>query len=60
MIFDRFYKGDRSRSANKDSTGLGLYLVKTIVKIHGGSVFVSSTENEFTQFGIRLPINKME
>lgn len=56
LIFDRFYKGDRSRSANKDSTGLGLYLVKTIVKIHGGTAFVKSSENDYTEFGIRLPI----
>lgn len=56
LIFDRFYKGDSSRSKNKDSTGLGLYLVKTIVKIHGGSVFVKSQQNEFTEFGIRMPL----
>ncbi len=56
-IFDRFYKGDKARSTNKDSTGLGLYLVKTIVRIHGGTAFVKSSENEFTQFGIRLAIN---
>ncbi|MBR2042767.1 MAG: HAMP domain-containing histidine kinase [Clostridia bacterium] len=56
LIFDRFYKGDKARSANKDSTGLGLYLVKTIVKIHGGTVFVKSNENEYTEFGIRLPL----
>lgn len=57
LIFERFYKGDKARSANKDSTGLGLNLVKTIIKIHGGTAFVKSIENEFTQFGIRLPIN---
>lgn len=57
LIFERFYKGDKARSLNKDSTGLGLYLVKTIVKIHFGTVFVKSNENEFTEFGIRLPIN---
>lgn len=57
LIFERFYKGDKARSANKDSTGLGLYLVKTIVKIHGGTAFVKSSENEYTQFGIRLPIS---
>ncbi len=60
LIFERFYKGDRSRSANKDSTGLGLYLVKTIIKIHGGKVFVRSTENEFTEFGIILPLKNTE
>ena len=60
LIFERFYKGDRSRSANKDSTGLGLYLVKTIIKIHGGKVFVRSTENVFTEFGIILPLKNTE
>lgn len=55
-IFERFYKGDQARSANKDSTGLGLFLVKTIVKIHGGTAFVKSSEDEYTEFGIRLPL----
>ncbi len=60
FVFERFYKTDRSRSANKDSTGLGLYLVKTIIKIHGGKAFVRSTENVFTQFGIVLPLKSTE
>ena len=55
FVFDRFYKGDKSRSQVKDSTGLGLYIVKTIVKIHHGAVFVSSKENEYTEFGVSLP-----
>ena len=32
FVFERFYKVDKSRSTNKDSTGLGLYIVKTIIK----------------------------
>ena len=54
-IFDRFYKTDRSRSANKDGTGLGLYIVKTIVDIHNGNVTVSSVPNEFTEFEVVFP-----
>ena len=57
-IFDRFYKLDKSRSANKESTGLGLYIVKTIIKKHGGVVSVSSIENRFTAFEFTLPINR--
>lgn len=57
-VFERFYKVDKSRSANKNSTGLGLYIVKTIVKNHGGSISVSSAENEFTAFEVTLPIKK--
>lgn len=57
-VFDRFYKVDKSRSAVKQSTGLGLYIVKTIVKNHGGSITVSSVENQFTAFKFTLPMNK--
>lgn len=55
-VFERFYKVDKSRSANKQSTGLGLYIVKTIIKNHGGVISVSSVENDFTAFEFSLPI----
>jgi signal transduction histidine kinase len=54
-IFDRFYKTDKSRSENKEGTGLGLYIVKTIVDIHGGHITVSSKQGLFTEFAITLP-----
>ena len=31
MIFDRFYKTDKSRSQDKNGMGLGLYIVRTII-----------------------------
>lgn len=55
FVFERFYKVDKSRSASKNSTGLGLYIVKTIITAHGGTVAVSSKENEFTAFKVTLP-----
>lgn len=55
FVFERFYKVDKSRSAVKNSTGLGLYLVKTIVSAHKGSICVTSKENEFTEFKVTLP-----
>ncbi|MBR6502734.1 MAG: HAMP domain-containing histidine kinase [Clostridia bacterium] len=55
-VFERFYKVDKSRSSNKESTGLGLYIVKTIIKNHGGVIKVSSVENQFTAFEFTLPI----
>ena len=55
FIFERFYKVDKSRSASKNSTGLGLYIVKTIITAHGGNVAVNSKENEYTAFKIILP-----
>ncbi len=55
FIFDRFYKTDKSRSANKDGTGLGLYIVKTVVDIHKGNITVSSKVDEYTEFEMVIP-----
>lgn len=56
-IFEKFYKVDKSRSNNINSTGLGLYIVKTIINIHGGKIVADSVENEYTVFKVLLPIN---
>ena len=54
-IFDRFYKGDRSRTGSASGSGLGLYIVKTVINRHGGDVFAKS-ENNSTEFCFRIPI----
>ena len=54
-IFERFYKVDKSRSLDVKSTGLGLYIVKSIVEMHGGKVGVTSKEGEYTEFYFTLP-----
>ena len=55
-IFERFYKVDKSRSINRRGTGIGLYLVKNIIKEHGEDVILTSKEGEFAQFVFTLPI----
>ena len=55
FVFERFYKGDKSRSHVKNSTGLGLYLAKTIVSAHKGKISVTSKEEQFTTFKVILP-----
>lgn len=55
LIFDRFYKTDKSRSQDKNGMGLGLYIVKTIIRLHGGEISVSSVQNEFCRFEFWLP-----
>lgn len=55
MIFDRFYKTDKSRSRDKNGMGLGLYIVKTIIRLHGGEITASSVPDEYTQFEFWLP-----
>ena len=54
-VFERFYKTDRSRSQDKSGVGLGLNIVRSIVKLHGGEVIVRSTEGQFCEFTFTLP-----
>ena len=55
MIFERFYKTDKSRSRDKNGMGLGLYIVRTILKLHGGDITVSSAVGEFCRFEFTIP-----
>lgn len=55
MVFDRFYKTDKSRSHDKNGMGLGLYIVKTIIRLHGGDITAESVQNEFCRFAFWLP-----
>ena len=54
-IFERFYKVDKSRGLDTKSTGLGLYIVKSIVEMHGGTVSASSEPGKYTRFRFTLP-----
>ena len=54
-VFDRFYKTDRSRSMDKTGAGLGLYIVKNIINLHGGEISVRSGGGE-TEFEFTLPL----
>lgn len=54
-IFERFYKVDKSRSYDVKGAGVGLYLVKTIVELHGGQVSVNSIPDEYTEFVFFIP-----
>lgn len=55
-IFDRFYKADTSRGVNKTGSGLGLYIVKTIVNRHGGDIYADSKDG-CTEFCFTMPAN---
>jgi two-component system OmpR family sensor kinase len=55
-VFDRFARGDTSRSRAAGSTGLGLAIVAAVVEAHGGRVEVSSLPGR-TAFTVRLPVH---
>jgi two-component system heavy metal sensor histidine kinase CusS len=56
-LFDRFYRVDAARAhvLGEAGVGLGLALVSTIAKLHGGTVSVSSTEHVGTTISLILP-----
>lgn len=56
-IFERFYKVDESRTRGKHGTGLGLYIVSSIIKRHQGTIDLHSKPGVGTTFEIILPKN---
>jgi len=55
-IFERFARGDSSRSRRGGSTGLGLAIVAAVVRAHHGTIEVNSVAGK-TEFVVRLPAN---
>lgn len=54
-LFERYHRG--SNVSGIVGTGVGLYLVKTVVELHGGRVTVDSREGEGSRFAIHLPVD---
>ena len=55
-VFDRFWRGDKSRSRHSGGSGLGLAIVKQIAELHDGSVTAVSPNNSGAIFTITLPV----
>ena len=55
-IFDRFYQVDDSTTRHGEGTGIGLALVKELVKLMGGEISAKSKLGKGTEFILRLPI----
>lgn len=57
-IFERFYKVDKSRSLDANGAGLGLYIVKMMVEMHGGRIYAKSDSKSEAEFVFSLPKTK--
>ena len=56
LIFEPFYRVNKSRSREFGGAGIGLSLVKTILKRHGASITVSENSPQGSVFTIRIPL----
>jgi len=54
-VFDRFWRGDRSRNRSAGGSGLGLAICRAIVQGHGGQIWVESEIGKGTTFHAALP-----
>ena len=54
LVFDRFYKSDKSRGLDRTGAGLGLYIVKTIIDSHGEEIWVNSVYGKYCEFVFTL------
>lgn len=54
-VFERFYKVDKSRSLDAKGAGLGLYIVKMMVEMHGGKIWAKSDDDSSAEFIFKLP-----
>ena len=57
-LFERFWRGDRTRRRATGGSGLGLTIARSLVEAHGGRIWVESVEEEGSTFAFALPASR--
>jgi len=59
-IFEKFTRVENELSTDVNGSGVGLYLTRQIVELHGGSITVKSSSGKGSTFTIRLPVHQVK
>ncbi|MBZ9684931.1 PAS domain-containing sensor histidine kinase [Clostridium estertheticum] len=59
-IFERFIQVDKSLSRKQEGSGIGLSLVKSLVEMHEGKIYINKEITEGTEFVIELPVKILD
>jgi CheY-like chemotaxis protein len=55
-LFGRFFRAERAMQSGASGAGLGLYITRSLVELHGGSIWVNSQEDQGSTFTFSLPL----
>jgi CheY-like chemotaxis protein/two-component sensor histidine kinase len=55
-LFTRFFRTERAVQSGAGGAGLGLYITRSLVELHGGDISVESSEDKGSTFTFRLPV----
>lgn len=55
-LFTKFFRATNARNRRPDGTGIGLFLAKKVIRLHGGQIIFESAENKGSTFGFSLPV----
>jgi len=59
LVFERFYRGKNAVQESTDGTGVGLAIVRELVRMHNGSISLTSVPGKGSSFSVHLPLSML-